>query len=226
MSEVRFKYQTIEFDNIDIHVRTLKDTQQFCDKDNEAEKLGVSPATWSLFGVIWPSGKILANYMLKQDTSSKTILEIGCGIGLSSLLLNHLNRNITATDYHPEAGRYLQKNAQLNEDKEIPFFRSGWGDEKDKSIGRFDLIIGSDILFQPDHIEQLSHFINEYADDACEVVIVDPNRGYRSKFTKKMIEFGYEHEKVEATEYSKEPYKGAIHRYTRNKAKAADMSGE
>ena len=37
----------------------------------------------------------------------KRILEVGCGIGLSSLILNRLNADITATDYHPEAEKFL-----------------------------------------------------------------------------------------------------------------------
>ena len=119
MSKLRFKYQTIEFEDIDIHVRTLRDTQQFSDKSDEAKDLGINSASWSLFGVIWPAGEILANYILQFDTTSKRILEVGCGIGLSSLLLNHLNKNITASDYHPEAEDFLLKNTLLNNDQKI-----------------------------------------------------------------------------------------------------------
>ncbi len=44
----------LSFGGDDIHLRTLKDKQQFSDKDKKAEDLGISSATWSLFGVIWP----------------------------------------------------------------------------------------------------------------------------------------------------------------------------
>ena len=56
MSSLRVRYQTIEFGDNDIHVRTLRDRQQFSDSgSDEAEKLGVSPASWPLFGVVWDS---------------------------------------------------------------------------------------------------------------------------------------------------------------------------
>ena len=52
MKPLRYKYQTIEIGDNDIHLRTLKDKQQFSDQDNKAENIGISSATWSLFGVI------------------------------------------------------------------------------------------------------------------------------------------------------------------------------
>lgn len=213
MPSIRYKYQTIEFDNVDIHLRTLKDTQQFFDKNNEAKNLGINSSSWSLFGVLWPSSLILANYIFKTNTNSKRILEIGCGIGLSSLLLNHLDENITATDYHPEVKSFLLKNTELNNDEEIPFHRLAWEDDTLKSLGKFDIIIGSDLLYQQDHSILLANFINKYANNTCEVIIVDPSRGNHSKFKKAMINSGFLYEKINTLEYTKEPYKGSIHKY-------------
>lgn len=214
MSQLRYKYQTIEFDYIDIHVKTLKDSQQFFDKDNIAEKLGINSASWSLFGVIWPSAKVLANFIFKFETSSKKILEVGCGIGLSSLLLNHMGEDVTATDYHPEVESYLLNNSQLNNDKKIPFFRVDWENDTNK-LEKYDIIIGSDLLYQRDHIDLLSTFINTHAQSKCEIIIVDPNRGNQSKFTQKMLSFGFEHQKIDTQKYSDQNFKGSIHYYRR-----------
>jgi len=40
--------------------------------------------------------------MLDYKTEGKRILEIGCGIDLSSLLLNEKHADITVNDDHPE----------------------------------------------------------------------------------------------------------------------------
>ena len=40
MSHFRVRYQTFEFDKTDIHVRTLRDNQEFSDDDDVALKLG------------------------------------------------------------------------------------------------------------------------------------------------------------------------------------------
>jgi predicted nicotinamide N-methyase len=216
MSSLRVRYQTIEFDDVDIHLRTLRDNQQFLDADGVAEELGISSATWPLFGIVWPSGQVLAHLMFDQEIVGKRILEVGCGIGLSSLVLNHRAADITATDYHPEAGNFLRANVQLNDGKEIPFVRTGWDDEK-SNLGEFDIIVGSDLLYESEHAESLSTFIDQHAKPQCEVILVDPGRGHHAQFSKKMVALGYAHSQSTATEldYLDKPYRGQVLRYER-----------
>jgi tRNA1(Val) A37 N6-methylase TrmN6 len=112
--EYRVSYQTLEFNDLDIHLRTLKDRNQFSDPLGEAESMGISSAQWSLFGVVWDSSLVLAHEMAAYAIEGKRILEVGCGIALSSHVLNARHADITATDYHPEAGSFLADNVRLN----------------------------------------------------------------------------------------------------------------
>lgn len=216
MSSLRFRYQTLEFGDTDIHVRTLRDRQQYADADGIAEALGISSANWPLFGVIWPSGEVLAHLMFGYKIRGKRILEVGCGIGLASLVLNHRMADITATDYHPEAENFLQKNTGLNGGEAIPFVRTGWCDGG-SGLGEFDLIIGSDLLYERGHVEQLSGFIDHHAKLHCEVIIVDPGRSQRARFSKRMADLGYScnENRPGHTEYLSQPFKGRIMRYLR-----------
>ena len=191
MSTLRIRYSTIEFKRFDIHVRTLRDNQQFADPHGEALKLGISSATWPYFGIIWKSGTYLAFLMEDYPIRGKRILEIGCGVGLASLVLNHRGADITATDYHPEANSFLDKNTSLNEDPAISFIQTDWQELASTSLGFFDLLIGSDLLYERTHPEKLATFINQHAQPHCTVIIVDPGRGYISKFTKHMNDFGF-----------------------------------
>lgn len=196
MESIRVHYQTIEFGITDIHLRTLRDKQQYFDKDGVAEKLGISSATWPIFGVVWPSSVALANYLLQYDLTNKRILEVGCGIGLVSLLLNHHLADITATDIHPEAESFLLENVLLNKGSAIPFTRASW-DSVDTGMGEFDLVVGSDLLYERKNIVSLAEFINRHAKSGKEVIIVDPGRGNHASFSKKMIKLGYAHEQYE-----------------------------
>jgi predicted nicotinamide N-methyase len=216
MSSLRIRYQTIEFGDVDIHVRTLRDRQQYRDIDGVAEKLGISPATWPLFGIVWPSSEVLAHLLFDYQVAGKRILEVGCGIGLASLVLNYRLADISATDQHPEVEHFLRENVQLNSGKEIPFTRTGWGDE-DSGLGEFDLVIGSDLLYQGDHVELLAGFINQHTKPRCEVILVDPGRGYHARFSKKMVALGYSHSqsKPANVDYLTQPFRGQILRYHR-----------
>lgn len=197
MSPPRIRYQTIEFGDTDIHVRCLRDTQQYADADGRAAALGISSANWPLFGIVWASGRILAELMCTQEFAGKRILEVGCGIGLASLVLNNRHADITATDYHPEAGNYLRQNVLLNKGCDIPFTRTGWADA-DCGLGRFDLLIGSDLLYEREHVALLAGFIDRHAARQCEVIVVDPGRGHHAPFSKQMTLLGYTHSQSKA----------------------------
>lgn len=189
---VRVSYQTIEFGDLDIHVRTLRDKQQYSDDDGVAAALGISDATWPLFGIIWPSGHALAELMVDYDIAGKRVLEVGCGIALASLVLNHREADITSTDYHPEVSAYLSKNVALNDGAAIPFIRTGWADEAAEDLGLFDLIIASDVLYDDEHALDLSEFIASHGEPICEVIVVDPGRGNLGAYSRKMAVHGFE----------------------------------
>jgi len=217
MTSLRFRYQTIELGDTDIHLRTLRDKQQYSDNDGIAEALGITSSNWPIFGIVWDSSKVLAHLMLDYKIEGKRILEVGCGMALSSHMLNGRNADITATDYHPEVEGFLAKNIKLNDGKNIPYICADWSD-KDSGLGKFDVIIGSDILYERDHIDLLSRFIDQHTQQQCEVIIVDPGRAQHARFSKKMISLGYSHSqsKPENTEYLTQPFKGQILRYRRN----------
>jgi len=217
MHPLRVRYETIEFNNTDIHIRSLRDKQQYSDPLGEAEALGISSAQWPLFGVVWESSRILAHEMENFCFEGKRILEVGCGIALSSLLLNSRKADITATDIHPEAGNFLVENVKLNNNVKIPFLRTDWKDDCD-DLGRFDVIIGSDVLYERTHIELLSEFIHQHAAPKCEVILVDPGRSNHAAFSKKMERLGYSHSqrKSDHSERITGIFKGKILRYLRN----------
>lgn len=216
MTTLRLSYQTVEFGKIDIHLCTLRNNQEFHDPEGIAEKLGISSASWPLFGVVWPSGLVLAHHMLDYDTSSKRILEVGCGMALSSLLLNKKMADITATDYHPEAQAFLERNTLLNHDRNIAFEMADWAAKSDK-LGLFDLIIGSDLLYEDEHIELLAEFIHNHANPSCEVILVDPGRGRKNKLSTLMTAFGFTASqlKPDHTEYLSKAFKGHILKFVR-----------
>jgi predicted nicotinamide N-methyase len=88
---------------------------------------------------------------------------------LVSLLLNNKLADISATDIHPEAGEFLAQNTSLNNGKVIPFERASWSE--------FDLVIGSDLLYEKESINNLASFIDSHARIDSNIVIIDPGRG-------------------------------------------------
>ena len=214
---VRIRYRTYELGALDVHIRMLRDTCQFQDPGGVAEKLGISSAAWPIFGVIWPSGEVLAHLMLDYEIKGKRILEVGCGIALASLVLNSRSADITATDQHPEAGGFLSYNTLLNQGRAIPFVRTGWADAGGAGLGEFDLIIGSDLLYEPEHGALLAAFIDRHTGCCGEAVIIDPGRGFAARFSKQMqgVGFSFHLQDSGNTEYMEKPFTGRILAFSR-----------
>ncbi|MFT4624356.1 MAG: 2-polyprenyl-3-methyl-5-hydroxy-6-metoxy-1,4-benzoquinol methylase [Myxococcota bacterium] len=189
---MRVCYQTVEFGDVDIHLRTLRDTNELGDDDGAAEALGVPSSMWGIFGVVWESSKVLAAMMSVIDIEGSRFLEVGSGIGIASLMLNHRRADVTAIDRHPAAQNFLDQNAALNHDPAIPFQCVDWGDTV-ASLGRFDVIIGSDLLYEHDQSDPLADFIAQHARPSCRVIFVDPGRGGANRFARRMQTHGFSH---------------------------------
>jgi len=120
------------------------------------------------------------------------VLEIGCGIALTSIVLHQMGIDVTASDYHPLAQEFLDKNILANDMQPIKYETGNW-EADNPLLGNFDLIIGSDVLYEPNHAELVSQFINRHSGKNIDVIIIDPERGNRSLFTRKMEALGFEH---------------------------------
>ena len=169
----------------DLIVRSLKDRQQFSDPDGEAERAGISSATWPLFGHAWPSGRILADHMGTIDIAGRRVIELGCGLGLASLVMHRAGADVTASDIHPLAETFMRANIALNDMAPMPFRCGDWS-RNDDALGRFGLLVGSDLLYERSQAGDLSEFIDQHANASADVIIVDPNRGQRAAFRKLM----------------------------------------
>ncbi len=192
----------------DLHLRSLLDRQQFADPLGEAAALGISDAAWPLFGLVWPAGQALAAAVADRPVrEDEHILEIGCGLALASLVCHRRGAQVTASDCHPLAGAFLSENVRLNDLPPLRYRHGDWAAPQTAELapvcaqgprlqGRYELIMGSDVLYERDEAGVLPSFIERHAAERGEVLIVDPNRGNRAAFTRRMREQGYRLDEV------------------------------
>jgi predicted nicotinamide N-methyase len=210
----------VRIGGLDYRLRALSDKQQFADPLGDSERAGISSAQWSLFGQAWPAGQALAEAMSAWPVAGRRILEVGCGLGLSSLVLKRRGADITASDHHPLAGEFLAHNAALNGLPAIAYRDLQW-DGSDDTLGHFDLIIGSDVLYERGHVALLSKLARRHARPACEVVIADPGRGFGNGFSRVMATQGYALTEVRGpfAEGEAPPHRGRLLQYRRGSAR-------
>lgn len=185
----------------DLRIQALSNRLQFSDPAGLAARLGISSASWPLFGMLWPSSVELATRMAAHVLQpGQRILEVGCGLALASLVAHRRGADVTPSDLHPLAARFLAVNLRLNTLPPLGYRHGNWGAAPAGHAavqargcglrhastvvrGRFDLIIGSDVLYDRDASHALAGFIQRHAAPAAQVWIVDPDRRNRPRFT-------------------------------------------
>jgi len=162
---------------------------------------------------------------------SERILEIGCGLGLASLVGHRRGADVTASDCHPLAAEFLRENLRLNDLAPLKYRHGQWGLPDNTALpsqcgataphpvtGEFDLIMGSDVLYERDEEGGLAHFIQDHAAAHAEIWIVDPHRGNRPAFNRRMSHLGFalsEERLDRLATPSEAAYRGRMLTYTR-----------
>jgi len=199
------------------HVYRLRvpgDKRQFADPDGHGARSGMSSAQGSLFDRAWPAGWLLAQAMQRYDVAGKRILELGCGIGQASLVLQQRGADAVATDAHPRAAVFLVYNAALNGQPAL-HYRLRW-DTPLPALGRSD-VIASDMLYERDSAERPGTVIERHALPRAEVLIAGPGRGDSARFTRWLGGHGFD---VEAgpcpmDDADPPPHRGRLPHYRR-----------
>jgi predicted nicotinamide N-methyase len=213
--QVREIHQSIG--GLSYRLRLLSDTQQFADPDGHGERAGISPAQWSLFGQLWPAGRLLAQAMARFDIAGKRILELGCGIGLATLVLQRRGADVVASDFHPLAEVFLAYNAALNALPAPHYRHLRWGMPL-PALGRFDAIIASDVLYERDHAELIAGVVDRHALPGAEVLVTDPGRGNSARFGRLLATQGFamESERCPMDDGDPPPHRGRMLHFRRS----------
>lgn len=167
-------------------LRVLSDVHQ---PDEETDLLEDLRAPGGEFGRLWPAARVMAEAMNDFAVSGLRILEIGCGLGLPSLVLKRRGADITASDHHSLAQAFLEYNAALNELGSIDYVdvRSS---EPVQDVGHFDLIIACNVLSERD-LAEVIQLVLEHAAWNVELVVSDPGDGLAAPFVRKMQKIGF-----------------------------------
>jgi predicted nicotinamide N-methyase len=128
---------------------------------------------------LWPSSLALARWVGSRALRGARVLELGCGLGLPSVAAALAGGRVTATDWSPDAIDFTQRNAVANGAR-LRATVADWADaEHFVRLGPWDLVIGSDLLYEPRNVAQLLVILESVADRA---VIADPGRDASVEF--------------------------------------------
>ncbi|MBL7714550.1 MAG: methyltransferase domain-containing protein [Bdellovibrionales bacterium] len=137
------------------------------------------------FAQIWPACQVLSEILKNREPSWKglSVLELGCGLAVPSMWLAKWGANVIATDGHPEVPAFLTKNLEINGlSDRVRFENLDWESSEVRSLGNFDWIIASEILYDEDQVKALAFALSILRGPKTKTLIIDPGRPYLETF--------------------------------------------
>jgi predicted nicotinamide N-methyase len=124
---------------------------------------------------VWPSSLILAEKLLELNGHGKTALELGCGVGLSTLAGTKAGFDVLSTDYYEDALDVTRANVFRNLGK---FARTRLVDWRHlpEDLGQFDLVFASDVLYEKEYAELLPVILRGALAVGGIALVADPGR--------------------------------------------------
>jgi predicted nicotinamide N-methyase len=122
---------------------------------------------------LWPAGLALA-HALPDRLDGLNVVELGCGLGVPSLVAAARGAQVTAIDWAGEAIELLRENAARN-GIELDARRTDWR----LFEGAFDLALASDVLYEARNVEPLARLLPRLAPDA---LVALAGRPYEAEF--------------------------------------------
>jgi predicted nicotinamide N-methyase len=152
--------------------------------------LAVDPATpFPYWAKVWPSAIALVKVLQKHPSliRDKTVLELGAGIGLPSLLMASEAKTIQVSDYDSEAVELLRKNIAHLQLHNVQALQMDWNDLPENINP--EVIILSDVNYDPTQFESLTKLIQKFIHQGCTIILSTPQRIIASPFVLALSEF-------------------------------------
>lgn len=124
---------------------------------------------------IWPSARVLADLLVRHHGDGRRALELGCGSGLVACALAQAGYQVTATDYYRDALAFTAGNVVRNTGIVAATRLVDWR-SMPSDLGRFDLVVGSDVLYERTYATLVADAIAATIAPGGAAIIADPGR--------------------------------------------------
>ena len=167
----------VEEVELDVHGRTwtIRHTGAVISRERELEFLLGESATRRPYGIVlWPAALALAHEVASRDLAGKRILELGAGTGLPGIVAASLGGRVVQTDRQKLVLHVCKQNAERNGVTTIEHRIADWAAWEDTE--RYDLILGSDILYASPLHANLRHIFETNLAPSGTLLLADPFR--------------------------------------------------
>ena len=140
---------------------------------------------------LWPSAIALSRHLATIDLSGRSAIELGCGVGLPSVVALARGASVLATDHYESALAFARHNAHANTGRELRTATLDWHAPPTGGLGTFDLVLAADVLYERRNVAPLATLVSELLTPAGELILADPRRADTPEFLARMQSRGF-----------------------------------
>ena len=177
---LKVQQKTIHIADRVFHVVALKDAADLLDDEHFAKQLVEEDR--APYGMeLWPAASMLAEHIVQGGRGAgRPALELGCGLGLVSIVAQTHGWSMVATDNEPESLRFVDYNAALNK---ITLGACVLLDWNAPTIDRrFERVFGADLLYDRANAIPILQCLRDLLAKDGVAILTEPNRGVADDF--------------------------------------------
>lgn len=137
---------------------------------------------------LWHSAIAMAQYLVAEQLISPqmSVTEIGCGLGLPSIVAAKLGAIVRPTDYLQETLDFLEQNWKKNSEQVFQGALLDW--RKPDPSFQAELVLASDVAYEKRFFDELPHALSVLSKKGGRIIITEPNRAIAKPFIKQLKE--------------------------------------
>ncbi|MDP8950524.1 MAG: methyltransferase domain-containing protein, partial [Actinomycetota bacterium] len=143
---------------------------------------------------LWPSAIGLARYLAQENLAGRRAIELGCGVGLPTVVALARGAKVLATDHYEAALDFAAHNARTNLGREPETALLDWHAPHTERLGTFGLVFAADVLYERRNAPALADLVPGLLAPGGETVFADPRRKDAPLFLELMEERGFKNE--------------------------------
>jgi predicted nicotinamide N-methyase len=133
----------------------------------------------------------LARYLSQQDLSGKRAVELGCGVGLPTVVALDRGARVLATDHNEAALDFAAHNSRTNVGREPETALLDWFSPQLDGLGSFDVVLAADVLYERRNAPALVDLVPRLLAPDGEALFADPRRPPAPPFFEAMEARGF-----------------------------------
>ena len=139
---------------------------------------------------LWPSAVALSHYLVRHlDLEGRRVLELGCGLGLVSVVAALQGARVLCTDHQEAALAFARRNTRDNGCRGVRFQLVDWCCPALRR--RYDCILAADVIYEARSFAPLVALLQRYLARGGMAIIAEPGRVNASPFFSLLKQRGF-----------------------------------